>query len=476
MKHKSRLTALTAVFAVAAFYTFANCMVREIDNVELDYSVAEVSAEVNKAEALPEPDDAVYDVPQDAGEAVTEEAVTEETGVPDESDDADSPEIITMDMAVEPEGSVSDDESPLEEYTPEEEAAVTVRAAADKALGESVTEVTTAPETMPETVPETEAETSFATAMTAYELDEMYMTETAAAYADEEGFEVEPAGGDYNPFEETAYTEMFETEPDVTVAPIDYAETLTVLANGSSVTLDAYTMVCKIVANEVSVNFAPEAIKAQAVAAYSYVKHNNLHGQYPDVLLANTVPDKIASCVSEVWGQACYYNGEIALACYSASSAGSTASSSNVWGGNRPYLVSVDCPFDAANDPNYGKTMQMSESEVRGCLERSLGISLSDDPEKWIVVSSKIDGNYVGTVTIDGMLTLTGRQLREQVFGYRIRSASFNVAYADGVFTFTTYGYGHGVGMSQNGANILANMGYDYISILKYYFTGITVQ
>ena len=57
MKHKSRLTALTAVFAVAAFYTFANCMVREIDNVELDYSITETSAEADKAEA--EPDDAV---------------------------------------------------------------------------------------------------------------------------------------------------------------------------------------------------------------------------------------------------------------------------------------------------------------------------------------------------------------------------------------------------------------------------------
>lgn len=469
MKHKSRLTALTAVFAVAAFYTFANCMVREIDNVELDYSVTEASAEVDKAEA--EPDSAVYDIPQDAEETVNEEAVPEETQVPDEANDENSPEIITVDMADDSEDPLANEESPLEEYTPQEEAAVTVKAAADKAIGEAVTEVTTAPET----APETEADTYYIPTMTAYELDEMYVTETAA-YDEEEVPEVQPAGGDYNPFEETTYSEMFEAETDVTVAPIDYAETLTVLANGSTVTLDAYTMVCKIVANEVSINFNPEAIKAQAVAAYSYVKHNNLHGQYPDVLLANTVPDKIASCVSEVWGQACYYNGEIALACYSASSAGSTASSSNVWGGNRPYLVSVDCPFDAANDPNYGKTMQMSEDEVRGYLERSLGIFLSDDPEKWIVVSSKIDGNYVGTVTVDGTLTLTGRQLREQVFGYRIRSASFNVAYADGVFTFTTYGYGHGVGMSQNGANILANMGYDYISILKYYFTGITVQ
>lgn len=470
MKHKSRLTALTAVFAVAAFYTFANCMVREIDNVELDYSITETSAEADKAEA--EPEDAVYDIPQDADEAVPEETVSVETQVPDKTNDEDQPEIITMDMADDPEDPLANEDSPLEEYTPQEEAAVTVRSAADKAFGESVTEVTTSPETAPETVPETEAETYYTAAMTAYELDDMYFTETAAY----EEPAAEPAGGDYNPFDETTYIEMFETEPDVTVAPIDYAETLTVIANGSSITLDAYTMVCKIVANEVSTSFNTEAIKAQAVAAYSYVKHNNLHGQYPSVLLANTVPDKIASCVSEVWGQACYYNGEVALACYSASSAGSTASSSNVWGGNRPYLVSVDCPFDAGNDPNYGRTMQMSEDEVRSYLERSLGIILSDNPENWIVVSSKIDGNYVGTVTVDGALTLTGRQLREQVFGYKIRSASFNVAYSDGVFTFTTYGYGHGVGMSQNGANILANMGYDYVSILKYYFTGITVQ
>lgn len=491
MEHKSRLGAISAVCAVAAFFTFANCMVGELDEVSPDYGAYEnFENDVPKAEAedilytevgigesepvIPsefstaeaEDTDAPESEPVIPSEISTAESESEPSETePEENDDV---EIITEDMASDNDSATqSDYESPLEESSPDGEEAVRVKPYADGAEQEIITEVTTA-------VPET----SFyqTEALTAYDIpnDIEYMPHSD----DEEAVTTSPFdddidyGFDYFP-ETTAPT---ETEaPEVTVPSIDYGETLTVKANGSVITLDAYSMVCKIVANEVSTRFNDEAIKAQAVAAYSYVKYNNLHGQYPDVLLANTVPDKIANCVSSVWGKTCYYNGEVALSCYSASSAGSTASSVNVWGGVRPYLVSVDCPFDAGNDPNYGLTMTMSESDVRYYLERYLGTALSGSPENWLVVSSRIDGNYVGTVTIDNSYTVTGRQLRENVFGYKIRSASFDISYSNGYFTFTTYGYGHGVGMSQNGANILANMGYDYVQILKYYFTGITV-
>lgn len=59
---------------------------------------------------------------------------------------------------------------------------------------------------------------------------------------------------------------------------------------------------------------------------------------------------------------------------------------------------------------------------------------------------------------------------------YSIKSWCFDVSYADGEFTFITYGYGHGVGMSQNGANILGKQGYTYDQILAYYFPGITIE
>ena len=108
-------------------------------------------------------------------------------------------------------------------------------------------------------------------------------------------------------------------------------------------------------------------------------------------------------------------------------------------------------------------------------LENSLGITLSDDPTNWIKIQAYIDGNYVSSINIDDQMTISGRKMRETVFNYKLKSAAFDVSYSDGVFTFTTYGYGHGVGMSQNGANILAKQGYSYSDILKYYFTGIEV-
>lgn len=252
-------------------------------------------------------------------------------------------------------------------------------------------------------------------------------------------------------------------------------EVFTAKYGGSVHTDDAFDLVCRIVNNEISASFSDEAIRAQAVAAYSYVKYHNVNGLTPTVLVKSDPPQRIIDLVSSVWGKCCYYNGKVAQTVYMASSSGYTASSVNVWGGSIPYLVSVECPFDADGDPNYGKQTKFSESEIRSALERYLGITLSDNPENWLTVTGHIDGNYVSTVDVDGQATITGRKLRESVLSYNLKSASFDISYSDGYFIFTTYGWGHGVGMSQNGANYLAKLGYTYDQILKYYYTGIDV-
>ena len=254
------------------------------------------------------------------------------------------------------------------------------------------------------------------------------------------------------------------------------AQTFTAKFNGSTQTVNAYDLVCWIVNNEISESFSDEAIKAQAVAAYSYVKYHNDKGLTPSVLVKKNPSKRIQNMVSSVWGVCCYYNGSAAETVYMASSSGYTADAANVWGGSVPYLKSVACPFDAQSDPNYGLTMDVSESDMRSMLESALGIYLSDNPRNWIRITSYIDGNYVSTVDIDGQKTISGRKMRESVFSYKLKSASFDVSYSNGTFTFTTYGYGHGVGMSQNGANILAKQGYTYTEILKYYFTGIEIM
>lgn len=263
---------------------------------------------------------------------------------------------------------------------------------------------------------------------------------------------------------------------DVSVgADISTSETFTAKFNGSTQTVNAYDLICWIVNNEMSPSFSDEAIKAQAVAAYSYVKYHNVNGLTPSVLVKKNPSDRIKNLVSEVWGVCCYYNGNVAQTVYMASSSGYTADAEHVWGGSVPYLKSVYCPFDVGNDPNYGSTLRVSESSMRSMLENSLGISLSNNPYNWLKIQNYIDGNYVYELSVDGQKTISGRKLRETVMGHKLKSAAFEVSYSDGEFVFTTYGYGHGVGMSQNGANILAKQGYSYYDILKFYFTGIEV-
>lgn len=253
--------------------------------------------------------------------------------------------------------------------------------------------------------------------------------------------------------------------------------TVTAKVHGEVQEFDAYELTCMIVANEMSPSFCTEALKAQAVAAYSYVMYHQDRGLIPTVLVKEEVPESIKEIVLSVWGQCCYYNGRIAQTVYTASSSGFTADAANVWGGSSvPYLISKETPFDIDYDPNYGVTATFTEDDVRQRLESYLGITLSDDPNNWIKVTEYVDGNYVKSINIDDQAEITGAKMREKVMKYKIKSTSFTVSYADGIFTFTTYGYGHGVGMSQNGANILARQGYTYIDILKFYYEGITVE
>lgn len=272
-------------------------------------------------------------------------------------------------------------------------------------------------------------------------------------------------------------TDVTEPEADITTVSPDGREIFTAKVGGKTAEYDAYELVCMIVSTEMSPSFSTEALKAQAVAAYSYVKYHNLKGLVPSVLTKSEIPDEVRSAVSSVWGKCCYYNGNVAQTVYTASTAGTTASAVSVWGGeNVPYLTSISTSFDIQSDPNYGVITTFSEDYIRKALENGLGITLSDNPYNWMVITSRVDGNYVSGVSIDGQTTISGRKIREQILGFGIKSWCFDVSYADGEFTFVTYGYGHGVGMSQNGANILAKQGSTYDQILLYYFPGIEIR
>lgn len=265
-------------------------------------------------------------------------------------------------------------------------------------------------------------------------------------------------------------------------------EVLRVNNNGTEVSGNAVDIITQIVENEIGSTFAPEAIKAQAVTAYTYVKYSNLRGTSPYCVLKESTNDSVRTLVQSVIGQGIYYNGELIQAVYSASSAGSTASSKNVWGGDIPYLQSVYCELDEKYDPNYGRKVTFSESEMKSRIFDNANITLSGDPATWFIIENRTEGKYVGNMKIGGQeyfvdkdgdtLRATGRRFREIIMDFDIRSSAFDIDYNSDTqeFTITTYGYGHGVGLSQNGANNLAKYwGWDYKKILTFYFQGTEV-
>lgn len=257
-------------------------------------------------------------------------------------------------------------------------------------------------------------------------------------------------------------------------------EKLTVKVNGVTVTRDALEIVARVVQKELGEGFREEAVKAQAVAAFTFIAQSNSMGGTPTVYLADKVSPEIEAIVSTVIGEAVYYKQKLAFTPYHATSAGSTTSSKSVWGGSYPYLVAVESSPDETVK-GYKKKVSFTSDEIARRISEKLGIEVSGDPEQWIEIRSYTDGGYIDGVSIGGETksrsgsAITGRLLRESVFG--LRSACFDFSYdADAdKFTFTTYGYGHGVGMSQNGANAYAGEGWDYIEILEHYYPGTTV-
>lgn len=254
--------------------------------------------------------------------------------------------------------------------------------------------------------------------------------------------------------------------------------------SGKYITGNAFDIVCRVTFNEVGTSMHEEAIKAQAVAVYSYIKYYEAKGEYASLSTKSNPPQIIIDAVEAVDGLCIYYNNSPIMAAFSASTGGFSASSKNVWGGVREYLVSVKNDYDYLDSKNYGRISTYTLEEVKKAIESKTDIKLSDNPNEWIKILTYVDTVYAGQLSIDGHTTavvsgkertLTGYVFRSYILG--IRSTNFSVSYSDGVFTFVTYGYGHGVGMSQTGANLYATYGgYTFDQILHHYYTGVVIR
>ncbi len=256
-----------------------------------------------------------------------------------------------------------------------------------------------------------------------------------------------------------------------------------------------------VVAAEMPIDFHSEALKAQAVAAHTYALRQidvelkkptpELDGAYlstdytkfqayisTEDLKAKWGKDfdlnykKLSDCVDSVINNVLTYeNAPIAAAFHSISS-GKTESAKNVWGQDISYLSPVESVGDELS-PSFENTVTLTDKEVAHAISLKFpDAKFPKDRENWFEIKQKSDSNTITVIKV-GSVTTTGKEIREVL---KLKSANFTVEYKDSSFTFTTCGYGHGVGMSQYGADYMARQGSDYKEILLHYYSGVTID
>ncbi|MBQ4155455.1 MAG: stage II sporulation protein D [Clostridia bacterium] len=248
-----------------------------------------------------------------------------------------------------------------------------------------------------------------------------------------------------------------------------------------------------VVLTEMDGSYPDEALKAQAVAAHTllefrkqenknkkyditddysidqgYMNYKKRKAKYGDELKALEM--RVKPLILEVKNKLIYYNNKPILAVYHDTSGGKTENCKDIWGGDYPYLKSVDSISDLLN-PAYLSTVTYTKHEFSAKLKK-LKITLPKNLNSFIGDIKTTNSGTVKSIVL-GKKTFTGVQIRS---AFSLRSANFDLKLIDDKFTFTVRGYGHGVGMSQYGASVLAKEGSDYKSILKYYYTGVEIK
>lgn len=292
-------------------------------------------------------------------------------------------------------------------------------------------------------------------------------------------------------------TEKAEETPEASaeVLSADAERSIKVLCGEEVKEMTVYDYLVQVVAAEMPVSFEPEALKAQAVAARTYLQRSLADGKHEnaDICAAydccqafisydmlkskwgknyDLYIKKITEAVSETDGQYISYEGKPALAAFHSSSAGKTEDSAAVWN-PLPYLVSVDSPEKADDVPNYVSTVKSTDLDFRDTILCIMPeADMTGEAESWTGEIKRSGSGRVESIEIGGK-EISGKKLRE---AFSLRSTAFELEHKDGQFVFTVTGYGHGVGMSQYGANAMAKDGCDYREILEHYYPGTVLS
>ena len=251
---------------------------------------------------------------------------------------------------------------------------------------------------------------------------------------------------------------------------------------------------------EMPASFGDEALKAQAVAAHTYAERQRLRTEVspaPELKGADFSDDtsryqgfftmeeiketfgdrferdypKVASAVDDVIPYIITYDNEPIIAAFHSMSSGFTESAENAWGAPVDYLVEVDSRSDLTA-PHFRDEKRFTAAELKAALEAAFNGSVpGEDMTEWLKILTVSDSGTVLKASV-GDRTVTGGQVRSAL---DLRSAAFDIRYEGGEAVVTTKGFGHGVGMSQYGADAMAAEGSSWRDILAHYYPGCNV-
>lgn len=265
-----------------------------------------------------------------------------------------------------------------------------------------------------------------------------------------------------------------------------------------NLTVSEFEYVCGSVAAEMPLTYHEEALKAQAVACYTnslrlknasdksaingadissdtsthqgYLTREERKEKWGDDY--QKYESKLETVVKEVMNEYLTYDNEYCVAAFSAICTGTTESAENVWGTEIPYLVSVKSSGDTLS-PSYSSTATFTKSQFISIM-KDLGVSVNSKTNIEDIIG-KAKTSKAGTVLKIKISDkeLTGEQIRN---AFSLRSSAFKITATENEVTFKVSGYGHGVGMSQYGADYMARQGSTYDEILKHYYKGANLE
>jgi len=276
-----------------------------------------------------------------------------------------------------------------------------------------------------------------------------------------------------------------------------------VLINGRVEELRMFDYLFGVVAAEMPADFPTEALRAQAVAARTYTENKMLAARgesgSPEQHKGADVCDDYHHCKAYIsrenaakrWGDKAdeyaenieaavrdtdslvvVYEEQPIVAVFFAQSGGRTESAQSVWGADIPYLKTVDSPGEEVA-MDWESRVEMSAAEAKSILcEAFSEVRLDDSAAEWFGAPERNEAGYVDSIPVGGV-NIPGTRFRE-LFG--LRSANFTVSLEGDTVVFRTVGYGHGVGLSQYGAKVMAENGKTCEEILKWYYTGVEVE